>query len=117
MKKILEIVQYGEHDIRFNTDIDVLKRPQVVDQIISKTMLAMATKLWGGNELSVLAMIRAMAIADLAISTNRGTMIKELDEASKAMGKAFMDTMKIMNRKDSFSVQMFGPGVPPPEKS
>lgn len=117
MKKILEIIQYGEHDIRFNTDIDVLKHPQVVDQIISKAMFAMATKLWGGNEMSVLAMIRAMAIADLAISTNRGTMVKKMEEASEAMGKAFMDTIKNMNRKDGYSVQVFGPGVPPPKKS
>lgn len=117
MKKILEIIQYGEHDIRFNTDINVLRRPQDAETIIPKAMFAMATKLWGGNEQSVIAMIRAMAIADLALSTNRDAMIKELDDSSKAMAKAFMDTMKVMNRKDNFSVQMFGPGVPPPKKS
>ncbi|MCQ2133680.1 MAG: hypothetical protein MJY88_01820 [Bacteroidales bacterium] len=117
MKKILEIIQYGEHDIRFNTDIDVLKRPQEVEAIISKTMFAMATKLWGGNEQSVIAMIRAMAIADLAISTKRDAMIKELDESSKAMGKAFMETMKALNGKGGVSVQMFGPGIPRPKKS
>lgn len=34
----------------------------------------MVTRLWGGNETAVLAMIRALAIADLAVSVNRKQM-------------------------------------------
>lgn len=30
MKKILEVLQYGDIDLRFNTDIDVFKHPEAV---------------------------------------------------------------------------------------
>lgn len=117
MKKILEVVQYGEFDIRFNTDIDVTKRPQDVPDIITKTSFAMATKLWGGNETSVIAMIRAMFIADLAVCTNREAMIKEIDEESKAMAMAFREAMQEFANKPGNRVQMFKAGVPRPKKN
>ena len=59
MKKILEVLQYGETDIRFNTDVDPAKDPEVVTEVIAKAAMAMTTKLWGGNEQAVIAMIRA----------------------------------------------------------
>ena len=94
MKKILEVLQYGEMDIRFNTDIDVNKNPEVVLDIVSKVAFSMATKLWGGNELSVLAMIRALSIADLALSVNRKEMIKELDRSSETMARTMKWLLK-----------------------
>ena len=39
----------------------------------------MSSSLWGGNELNVLAMIRALAVADLGVSVNRGEMVRYLD--------------------------------------
>ncbi len=71
MKKILEVLQDGDIDIRFNTDLDPVKHPNVIPNVITRTAFAMVTKLWGGNEAAVLAMIRALAIADLAVSVNR----------------------------------------------
>lgn len=112
MKKILEVLQYGEMDIRFNTDIDVNKNPEVVLDIVSKVAFSMATKLWGGNELSVLAMIRALSIADLALSVNRKEMIKELDRSSETMAR----TMKMAAeefRRNGGKLMTFGPGIMP----
>jgi hypothetical protein len=112
MKKILEVLQYGEMDIRFNTDIDVNKNPEAVLDIVSKVAFSMATKLWGGNELSVLAMIRALSIADLALSVNRKEMIKELDRSSETMAR----TMKMAAeefRRNGGKLMTFGPGIMP----
>ena len=39
MKKILEVLQYGEFDIRFNTDIDVMKNPALAQHITIKSAL------------------------------------------------------------------------------
>ena len=79
MKKILEVLQYGDIDIRFNTDFDPVKNPNVIPDVISRTAFAMVTRLWGGNEMAVLAMIRALAIADLAVSVNRKQMIRDYE--------------------------------------
>ena len=59
MKKILEVLRYGENDIRFNTDIDPLKDPEIIHPTVTELAMAMMTTLWGGNEQAVLAMIRA----------------------------------------------------------
>ena len=65
MKKILEVLRYGENDIRFHTDLDPTKAPGIIPETTTELAIAMMTTLWGGNELAVLAMIRALAIADL----------------------------------------------------
>lgn len=59
MKKILEVLQDGSGLLRFNTDIDVTKNPQMALDITQSAIISMATTLRGGNEISVLAMIRA----------------------------------------------------------
>ena len=112
MKKILEVHQYSDTDIRFNTDIDVSKNSEIVLDIVAKVIFAMSTKLWGGNELSVLAMVRALSIADLSISVNRKEMIKQLDESSRIMAKNFQQTLEEM-KKAGGKVMTFGPGVMP----
>ncbi len=83
MKKILEVLRYGENDIRFNTDIDPLKDPEIIHQTVTELAMAMMTSLWGGNEQAVLAMIRALAISDLGVSVNRRQMVAFLNEASE----------------------------------
>ena len=85
MKKILEVLQYGDIDIRFNTDLDPIKHPNVIPDVITRTSFAMTTRLWGGNERAVLAMIRALAVADLAVCVNRKEMVRHLDEDSEAL--------------------------------
>lgn len=113
MKKILEVLQYGDHDIRFNTDIDVKKNPRIVEKIIPTLALTMATRLWGGNEVSVLAMIRALIIADLGISVNREEMVEMMANAAEQLAHAMNEAREAMNR-DGIKIQVFGPEIPPP---
>lgn len=114
MKKILEVLQYGEDDIRFNTDIDVVKDPSVVDEIAIKCLAAMMFKLWGGNELSVLAMIRALMTADVAASVNPDEMIEILSTSSTKLRIVMQDIISDM-KKSGLEVQTFQPDVPNPK--
>lgn len=112
MKKILEVVRYGDNDIRFRTDMDPLKNPDSISQTISEVAFAMMTTLWGGNEQSVLAMIRALAIADLGVSVNRKEMIAFLDDSSAILAKTFRSARKAFE-KSGGKMQMFGSGISP----
>lgn len=112
MKKILEVLQYGDLDIRFNTDINVQKNPNIIPETISTAAFNMVTKLWGGNELSVLAMIRALAIADLAVSVNRKEMVRYLDEASGDMARALSEARKEFE-KEGGKIFAFPPEITP----
>ena len=112
MKKILEVLDYGNLDIRFNTDIDVSKTPEAITETIAKTAWAMSTSLWGGNEQSVIAMIRALAIADLSLSFNRTEMIRYMDEASLEMAKTIQEAKDAV-RRNGGKVMTFGPGIMP----
>lgn len=49
MKRILEVLQDGDGQLKFNTDINVWKDPMVSMDIIQSAMLSMSTTLWGGN--------------------------------------------------------------------
>lgn len=115
MKKVIEVLQYSDTDIRFNTDIDATKDPAIVHEIAVKAAIAMVTKLWGGNELSVLAMIRALSIADLAVSVNRKEMVGKLDEGSKYIADCLMEA-KRMAVKHGIVIHEFAPGVQPTKK-
>ena len=79
MKKVLEVLQYGETDFRFNTDFDVKKNPDAIAALVLKIAMAMGTSLWGGNEQSVLAVLRAMTVADLALTVNRKELIQVME--------------------------------------
>lgn len=108
MKKILEVLQYGD-DVRFDTDIDAIKHPDAIPETISMSAFAMVTKLWGGKETSVLAMIRALAIADLACSVNREEMIDFLDDASAEMARTMTMAQKEIEKKGG-KIVTFLPG-------
>lgn len=112
MKKILEVLQYGDFDIRFNTDIKARKNPDIVPDIISRSAIAMTTTLWGGNEMDVLAMIRALSVADLAVSVNREEMVRYLDESSEMLAKSFIEARE-MFEKHGGKVTVFPPNVKP----
>ena len=114
MKKILEVLQYGEGDIRFNTDLTVNQLSREIPSITADASIAMATNLWGGNEQAVLAMIRVLSIADLALSVNRKEMIRWLDRESGNLYKAFQDANAAF-QKEGGKVMTFGPGVMPPK--
>ncbi|MBP5572004.1 MAG: hypothetical protein J6X39_04990 [Bacteroidales bacterium] len=113
MKKILEVLQYGDHDIRFNTDIKLSSDAEAT-LLLTSIAVAMVTKLWGGNEREVLAMIRALAIADLSVSVNRKEMLKALDLDSEHLSKVLADARKEMERR-GIKVMTFAPGVQPPK--
>ena len=112
MKKILEVLQYGESDIRFNTDFDVKKNPNSVVALMSRIAMAMGTTLWGGNEQSVLAVLRSMMIADLALSVNRKELIKMLDDNSAMLARSLEQARQEIIRKGG-KIQVFGPESTP----
>ena len=112
MKKILEVVRYGENDIRFRTDMDPLKDPNLIPQTISELAFAMMTTLWGGNEQAVLAMVRALAIADLAVSVNRREMLAFLDDASGMLVETLRSARKAFEETGGKMI-LFSPGITP----
>ena len=114
MKKILEVLRYGENDIRFNTDIDPLKDPEIIHQTVTELAMAMMTTLWGGNEQAVLAMIRALAISDLGVSVNRRQMVAFLNEASEVLEDSLRAARKAFEESGG-QLMVFGPGVAPPK--
>ena len=114
MKQLLEVLQYGENEIRFNTDLNVEKNPEVLMEILPMIMLSMATKLWGGNETSVLAAIRTLSIADLALSVNRKEMIRQLDQESETWAKIMKEAKEEFEKRGG-KVLTFGPNIKPPK--
>lgn len=95
MKKILEVLQYGEGDIRFDTDIDVAKNPQKAKDIIIKCVMAIKTEHFQKIDPSAMEMICALAIADLACSVNRKEMIGILDHDSSQFKQIVDEGLKI----------------------
>ena len=104
MKKIIEVLEYGENDIRFNTDIDVTKNPQALLDLIPKLMFSMSSSLFGKKEINVYSVIRSLISADFALSNNRKEMIKMLDEQTKALSKSFRETLNIMQKQGKAAV-------------
>lgn len=96
MKKILEVLQCSNGELRFNTDLKVQKNPMELMDITISAMLSMATKLFGENEQAVVAIIRALFVADMAISVDRKVVLKGLGEESEKMGQQFMEMMKVL---------------------
>lgn len=111
MKKILEVTQFGDFDIRFNTDMDFVKHPEALPDITSAAAFAMTTKLWGGNENSVIAAIRALAIADIACCAHPEEILGGIGEAAKSLSQAMREARKHFERNGG-TVAVFYPGVP-----
>ena len=114
MKKILEVLRYGENDIRFHTDIDPKKDPEIINQTVVEVAMAMMTTLWGGNEQAVLAMIRALSIADLGVSVNRRQMVSFLNEASESLAASLQAARKSFEQSGG-KISVFAPGTTPPK--
>ena len=112
MKKILEVLQYGEGELRFNTDLDLQKDPMAIMDLTVSAMLSMATKLWGGNEQTVIAVIRSLFVADMAISTDRKTVLKGLGYEAEKMGDEFIKMMKTLQEQGK--AMTVPAGVQPP---
>ena len=112
MKKILEVLQYGEGELRFNTDLDLQKDPMAIMDLTVSAMLSMATKLWGGNEQTVIAVIRSLFVADMAISPDRKVVLKGLGKESEKLGEDFLKMMKELQEQGK--AMTFPAGVQPP---
>ena len=112
-KTILKVVK-DDNGIRFETDANPLENRNEIHETIIEVAMAMVTTLWGGNEQAVLAMIRALAIADLGVSVNRKQMVDFLDEASEQLADSILQARQEF-QKSGGKVLVFAPGVPRPE--
>lgn len=104
MKRIIEVLDYGDDDIRFNTDLDVARNPQIIMDLIPRLMFAMSSSLIGEREVNVFAAIRSLISADMAISNNRKEMIRMLDEQTKILSKIFLESIKAMQKAGKAAV-------------
>ena len=112
MKKILEVLQNEDGELRFNTDLNVQKNPKIIMDLTISAMFSMATRLWGGNEQTVIAVIRALFVADMAISADRKIVLNGLGKEAEQMGEEFMKMMKTL--QDQGKAMAFPAGVQPP---
>ena len=74
----------------------------------------MRTKLWGGKETAVVAMIRALAIADLCICNDRTGMVRNLDRESATFAHILRQGMEELTRNGG-NIVHFSPIVTPPK--
>lgn len=114
MKKLLEVCQYGDFDIRFNTDIKPEELNRIIPELSAQIAFSMITQLWGGIEQPVLAVIRALAVADLAASANRTEMLRMFKAAADDIVNIIDEASKEFTKKGG-QIVTFGPGVMPPK--
>lgn len=112
MKKILEILQYGDTDIRFRTDLKPTEKPDTIPGLITSVSFSFMTSLWGGNEQDILAVIRALTIADLAVSVNREEMVKMMDQDSKMFADILREAHREFEKNGGKTVR-FAPFIMP----
>ncbi len=89
MKKLLEVLQYGECDIRFNTDVDV-SDPMVIVDIAGAAAMSLANTFPGENKSAVIGVLRALYMADLAISDNKDALANDILTVAKRL-EIYMD--------------------------
>ena len=109
MKKILEVLQNENGEIRFDTDIDVNLHPDAIPNISSMAAFSMATNLWGGNEMSVLAVLRALTLADLSLCVNRKEMLEQLEHGSEYLAEC-LNTVRKEFEKAGEEIHVIYPG-------
>ena len=79
MKKILEVLLYGDPDLRFDTDRKQANLPRVIPNLATTAASTMLSKLWdGGKE------------AAMAVYSNREEMIRQLKGSSRHMASPQM---------------------------
>ena len=109
MKKLIEVIENENGEISFYTDLN--NNDMGVLQILpSKLAFNMMTQLWGGNETMVLAVIRNLAIADLAVSVNRSEMISFFDAASMMTANVVREMLDTL-RRQGVHVQTVAPNT------
>lgn len=97
MKKILEVLQYGDTEIRFNTDIKNFG--ESVQLLAPLLAFNMSTRLWGGNEVTILNIIRMLAAADLSLCVDRDNVLRDLEDNSVALSTILDDARKEFERQ------------------
>ena len=112
MKKLLEVCQYGDFDIRFNTDIRPEQLNKILPELPAKICFSMTTGLWGGIEQAVLAVIRCIAAADLAACVHRKQMLRMLGEASEDVARIMKEAKREFEAKGG-KIATFGPEIMP----
>lgn len=112
MKKILEILQYGDTDIRFRTDLKPADKPETIPGLVTALSFAMMTTLWGENERDIIPVLRALTIADLAVSVNREEMVRLMDEDSREFARILEESRREFERRGG-KVITFPPHVQP----
>ena len=112
MNKILEVLQSEDGLLRFNTDLDAQKDPMAIMDLTVSAMFSMATNLWGGNGQSVVAVIRSLFVADMAISVDRKIVLEGLGKEAEQMGEDFLKMMKKLQEQGK--AMTFPAGVQPP---
>lgn len=115
MKRLLVVTEDDNGEIRFDTDLRI-KDIRDIPTLAGMLAFNMVTRLWGGNETMVLAVIRNLAIADLAVSVNRKEMLTFLDQASADVASAVFASFEEM-KTEGGNVTMFAPGVKPDKKN
>ena len=83
MKKILEVLQYGDGGIRFDTDIDVRRDKDIGTALMCKLLMVMQSDYWHPISDYVYDMIYALTVADLACSVNREEMLEIIRKDSE----------------------------------
>ena len=115
MKKLIEVIEKDNGVISFDTDLTMKDIAELQD-LAGRIAFNMMTRLWGGNETMILAVIRNLAIADLAVSVNRKEMISFLDQASGQTSGIIHEVLHQMEKSGGNKIQTFAPGVKPSEK-
>lgn len=111
MRKLIEVFEKDNCEICFKTDLkmtDISELPILAGRVA----FSMMTRLWGGNEEIILAVIRNLAIADLAVCYNRKEIISFLDKASSETSMLLKETLEDM-RKHGCQFTEYAPGVGP----
>jgi len=106
----------ADGEITFDTDIDITKGVKIIPDIAVKSAFAMITQLWGGKETSILAMLRALSVADMAVSINRDQMIDRLREEAQTLCQCIEDSKREMMSR-GIKVYTFSPQSPKANKS
>ncbi|MBO4635316.1 MAG: hypothetical protein J5669_08095 [Bacteroidales bacterium] len=116
MKKILEVLQDKNGEMHFHTDIDIDKNPSQISDVASMALISMATRLWGGNECSVLSVLRALTMADFALCVRRKELIQELEMNANALINCFQEAQRTFEEAGG-TVLLFPPHIMPPKMS
>lgn len=100
-KKILEVTMNEKGLLDFKSDLDLRKRSDllILEQLVPMTAFSIETSLFGTQEQSVTAALRALSLGEICINRNPQTIIKEMGRVADVMVKAIAATNAEMVKK------------------